>query len=53
MFHLGQTVLDTVFITNPVEDVMEGINIAGPIGELDAVIAQNRVDFIANGVNAG
>lgn len=51
VFHLGQTVLDTVFITNPAEDVMEGINIAGPIGELDAVIGQNRVDFVENGLD--
>lgn len=44
--HLGQTMLNAVLVTDPVEDVMEGVEIAGPIGELNAVVRQNRMDGI-------
>ncbi len=44
VFHLCQAMLDIVVITTPVEDVMEGIFMPFLIGELDAVICQNRMD---------
>lgn len=49
MLHLGQTMLDAVFVADPIEDVMEGVFVACLIGELDAVIGQHRMDRIGDG----
>lgn len=50
MLQLRQTMLDVVFVTDPIEDVVEGICVAGPIGELDTIVGQYyRMDFIGNG----
>ena len=45
----GQPVFDFVFIANTAEDVPEGIFLPGLIGELDAVVGQNRMDPVGNG----
>ena len=37
MLHLGQPMLDPLFLADPVEDVMEGVFVVRHIGELDAV----------------
>lgn len=37
VLHFGQAMLNTVLVTDPVEDVMESVEIAGPIGELNAI----------------
>jgi hypothetical protein len=38
VFHFGQPVLDAVLVADAVEDVMEGIFVAGVVGELNTVI---------------
>lgn len=43
MLHLRQAMLDIIFFTVPVEDVMEGILMLLLIGELDAIIGQDGV----------
>lgn len=48
VLHLGQAMLNAVLVTHPVEDVMEGIFMPLLIGELDAVVRQNRMDGIRN-----
>ena len=48
MLDLGQPVLDLMFVTDPVEDVVEGIFVVRHIGELDAVIGQHGVDCIGH-----
>ena len=44
----GQPVFDFVFIADTLEDVPEGVFLPGLIGELDAVVGQNRVDPVGN-----
>jgi hypothetical protein len=41
-------VFDFVFIADTLEDVPEGVFLPGLIGELDAVVGQNRVDLVGN-----
>jgi len=38
MLHFGQAVFDSFLVTDPVEDVVEGVFVAGLIGELDTVV---------------
>jgi len=35
---LGEPVFDLVLATDPVEDVLEGVNVAFVVGELNAII---------------
>jgi hypothetical protein len=57
MFDLGEAVLDPVFVTDPIEDVMESGFVVGVISELDApgsspglaVVGQHGVDGIWHG----
>ena len=45
----GQPVFDFVFIADTLEEVPEGVFLPGLIGELDAIVGQNRVDLVGNG----
>ncbi len=45
----SQPVFDFVFIADTLEDVPEGVFLPGLIGELDAVVGQDRVDSVGNG----
>ena len=47
MIDFGQPVFHFVFITDTIEDVLEGIFLSILIGELDAVVGQNRADPVA------
>lgn len=49
MLHLGQPVLDTVFVADTIEDVVEGVFVAGAIGELDAAVREHGVDGVGHG----
>ena len=49
MIDFGQPVFDFVIIADTVENVSEGVFLPGLIGELDAVVGQNRVDPVGNG----
>jgi hypothetical protein len=49
VFHLSQTMLDAVIVADPVEDVLEGISVAGPVGELDAIIGQDGMNGVRHG----
>ncbi len=40
--------MDFVFIADTLEDVPEGVFLPGLIGELDAVVGQNRLDPVGN-----
>lgn len=44
VLHLGQTMLNAVFVADAVEDVIAGVFIPLLIGELDAIICENGVD---------
>lgn len=46
MFHLGQPVLDVIFVADPVEDMVKGVFVPLLVGELDAVVGENRVNFV-------
>ncbi len=45
----GQPVFDFVFIADTVEDMPEGVFVPGLVGELDAIVGQNRVDRVGDG----
>lgn len=45
----GETVLDLMFVADPVKDMVEGVFVAGLIGELDAVIGPHAVDGVRHG----
>ncbi|OYR14977.1 integrase, catalytic region domain protein [Brucella thiophenivorans] len=36
MFHLGQPMLDAVFVADPIEDVVKIVDVSGPFGELNS-----------------
>lgn len=43
--------LNIVLVTHAVEDVMESVEIAGPIGELSAIVRQNSMDSIGHSLD--
>ena len=49
VINLGQSVLDPVLLADAVEDVMEGGAVAASVGELHAVVGENRVDAVGDG----
>lgn len=49
MLHLGQAMLDAVIVADPVEDVLEGISITSPVGELNAIIGQDGMNGVGHG----
>jgi hypothetical protein len=49
MLHFGEALFDVVFAADPIEDVLEGILVAGTIGELDAIVRDYDVDRIRHG----
>ncbi len=49
MFHLGQPMLDAVFVAGPIEDVTKVVDVAGAVGELNSVVFQYGMDCIRNG----
>lgn len=51
MLHLDQPVFDIVLVTDAVEDVIEGVAIASPICELNAIVYQNRMDGIGHSID--
>lgn len=58
MFDFGQPVLNAILPAPHVEHVRHvarcwSIGVAGREGELDAVVGQNGVDFIGNGLDQG
>ncbi len=46
---LGQPVLNLMLAADPVEDMLEGINVPIMIGELDAIIRQHDVEPVGHG----
>ena len=46
---LGEPVLNLMLAADPVEDVLEGINVPIMIGELDAIVGQNDVEPVRHG----
>lgn len=48
---LGQAVLNAALVTDPVEDMVEGIYVVGVIGELDTVVGQHRMDRIGHSLD--
>jgi hypothetical protein len=51
MIGFGEAVRDAVRLTHTRKDMLEGIVIPLAVGELNAVIRQDRVDFIGHGVD--
>ena len=51
VLHLCQPMFNAILISDAIKDVAKIIDIAGAIGELDAVIRQHGVDFVGNGLN--
>lgn len=49
MLHFSEAVFDVVFAAGPIEDVLEGILVAGTVGELDAIVREYDVDRIRHG----
>ena len=49
MLDLGQPVLDALFVTDLVEDVVEGVFVMRHVGELDAVVGQHGMDRMRYG----
>lgn len=43
---------DFVFITHTIKDMTEGVFLPGLIGELDAIVSEDRVDPVAGGPRA-
>ena len=46
MIDLGEPVLDAVLVTDPIEDVVKRVFMAGVVCELNAVVRQHRVDGV-------
>ena len=51
VFDLREPVLDLMLAANAVEDVLEGVKVAFVIGELDAVVRQDGVDLVGEGLD--
>jgi len=51
MIDLGETMFNVVFVACTGEDMVESIAVTFPIGELNAVICKNGVDFIRNSLD--
>ena len=49
MVGLSQPMVNPMFITDAIKDMVEGVDIALPIRELDAVVGEYCVDRIGNG----
>ena len=49
MLDLCEPVFDAMFVADAVEDMLEGVLVARPVGELDAVVGQNGMDGIGHG----
>ena len=49
MFNLSQPVFDVTFSTNTVEDRLKGMVILCPVGQLNTVIRQYRMNSVGNG----
>lgn len=49
MLELCEPVLDAVLVAGPVEDMVEGVSVAGLIGELNTAVRQHRVDGAVHG----
>ena len=49
MIGLGEPMADARLRADTIEDAIEGLLIARPVGELDAVIGQHRVDLVEHG----
>jgi hypothetical protein len=43
---LGWSMLDFVFVATPIEDMFESRRVLLAIGELDAVVGENSMDFV-------
>ena len=46
VFHFGEAVLNAIFPAHTFEDVLKGIAVSAPVGELDAVICEYRMQFV-------
>jgi len=44
MLHLREAMLDLALIAGPIEDMMEGVLVAGLIGEREAVVDERSMD---------
>jgi hypothetical protein len=49
MVGFGQPMVNPSFMTDAIKEMVKGIDIALPIGELDAVIGEHRVDLLGYG----
>ena len=48
-FTFGLAVFDVVFVADAVEDVDEGVDVRGAVGELDAIVCEHRMDRVGHG----
>lgn len=46
VLYLRETMLNTVVVADPVEDMVESIPIGGAVGELDAVVSQDVMNCV-------
>ena len=51
MIGFGQAMLNPVFGTDTVKQQREGVAVALPIGELDAIVGQDGMDFVGHSSN--
>jgi hypothetical protein len=49
MVGFGQPMVKPMFMTDAIKDMVNGIDIALPMGERDAVIGEHRVDLLGSG----
>ena len=45
----GQPMVTTMLMTDAIKDMVKGVSIALPIGELDAIIGEHRVELLRYG----
>jgi hypothetical protein len=53
MVGFGQPMVNTMLMTDAIKDMVQGLAIALPIGELDAIIGEHRVDLLRYGSHQG
>jgi len=51
MFHLGQPMLNLMFVTDPIKGVFKGRGVTFAIGELVAIVGEHDVDPIRHCCN--
>jgi hypothetical protein len=49
MVDFGEPMVDAILMTNAIKNVLKGVDITLPIGELDAVLSQYRMNLLGHG----